>query len=327
MTKLELAKKLIQEKTDKKTGKCLFSKKKLGELLKQRYPTEFSNSDAARSVIRRLTGASGDKQRKAIKNQIEWPGLQLPEPEKNDYSKFVIKEKRIGVLSDIHFPYYDKDALNAAIKYLKSWKPDCILLNGDILDCYHLSTFEKDPRNRKFSEEVKMLKLFFDQLKKVFRGARIIYKQGNHEERYEKRILSRLPEFVDLKWTSFKAMLKEEGIDVEVVGNKRLLKVGKLTIGHGHELPRGIAAPVNPARGFYLKTKSNFLGGHHHQESTHVENDINEQITAAWSTGCLCDLHPDYMPNNKWSHGFATVENFGSDFKVQNLKIIKGKVM
>jgi predicted phosphodiesterase len=334
MTAHQLAKDLIEEYTDKKTGKCRLSKGSLSRLLPELYPSEFKNVETARTIIRRVTGASGKALRETVKTRIEWKGLQLPEPDKNDYSKFIIREKRVGILSDIHFPHYDKIALDTAIKYLKSWKPYCILLNGDIIDCYHLSNWERDPRQRDFNEELDIVCSFILQLGKLFPGVRIIWKLGNHEDRYEKKILQRVPELVKLKLFDFDAVVRhymqdvyKENLKVDFVKNKRLMMIGKLNVGHGHELLRGIAAPVNPARGFYMKTKSNFLGGHHHQISEHTEPDINEQIVGTWSTGCLCDLHPDYMPLNKWSHGFATVENFGSDFEVNNKKIIKGKVM
>ena len=327
MKKQQLAIDLIKERTDPKTGKCTLSKKKLGEVLCIKYPTEFKTPEQARRVVRAATGASGSHDRKKMKTVTEWKGLSLPEPEKNDYSKFLIKEKRIGILSDIHFPYYDKEALNAAIAYLRKWKPDCILLNGDIIDCYQISSFLKDARKPKFKDELTMLQMFFEQLRATFPKANIIFKLGNHEQRYETIILQRLPELADLNWTKFESVIEAETHGIQVVKNKRIMRVGKLNILHGHELPHGIAAPVNPARGFFLKTKANVLGGHHHQTSDHSEADINGNIIGAWSTGCLCELHPDYAPINKWNHGFATVENFGLDFKVTNLRIIKGKVM
>lgn len=246
---------------------------------------------------------------------------------KNDYSKFLIKEKRIGILSDIHFPYYDKEALNAAIAYLRKWKPDCILLNGDILDMYALSRFEKDPRARSFTYELDMLRSFTQQLIKLFPNARIVHKLGNHCERYEKLILQRVPELVDLELFKIENVIHAKELGIEVVQNRRLIKAGKLNIAHGHEFAAGFVAPVNPARGFYLKAKSNVIGGHHHTVSSHQEQDVNGNIIGAWSTGCLCELHPKYMPINRWQHGFATVENFGTDFSVKNLTIIKGKVM
>ena len=326
MTKQQIAIDLIKEKTGK-DGKCTVSKSMLAKLLVEKYPTEFYSFEQARKIVRNVTGAGGIKNRKRLKITTEWKGLSLPEPEKNDYSKFLIKEKRIGILSDIHFPYYDKEALNAAIAYLRKWKPDCILLNGDIIDCYAISRWDRDPRARSFKYELDMLRSFVQELRKIWPKARIVLKCGNHSERYEKLILQRVPELVDLELLTFENVISAKDLGIDVVKNKRVIVIGKLNVIHGHELPHGIAAPVNPARGFFLKTKANVLGAHHHQSSDHSESDLNGNIIGAWSTGCLCELHPDYAPINKWNHGFATVENFGSDFKVTNLRIIKGKVM
>jgi predicted phosphodiesterase len=328
MKAVQLAKNLIEEKTDKKTGLCTLSKKKLGEILHQRYPTYFPSAEYGRDAIRRVTGSHGPKDRKTIKVRAEWKGLSLPEPEKNEYSKFLLNEKRVGILSDIHFPYYDKSALDKAIGHLRKWKPDAILLNGDIVDMYQLSSFERDPRQRSFKYELDMLRNFVIQLKKIFPKTRIVYRLGNHEMRYESKILQRLPELVDLELFTFESVISAKELGIEVVGNKRIIMAGKLNIVHGHEFARGFAAPVNPARGFFLKAKNNVLGGHHHQISSHQEQDINGNIVGAWSTGCLCELHPRYMPINNWSTGFATVEvEKGGAFTVNNHKIINGKVL
>jgi predicted phosphodiesterase len=326
MTNLQLAKELIEEKTGA-DGKCTLSKKKLGELLHHKYPANFHSPEHARTAVRDVTGATGERQRKKIKTRSEWKGLSLPEPDKNDYSKVTVNQKRIGILSDIHFPYYDKQALNAAIAYLVDWKPDCIILNGDIIDCYSLSNWEKDPRKRSFRYEVDLLKAFFTQIRELWPTERIIFKCGNHEDRYEKVIFQRVPEFVDLEQFNFETVIDARSFNIEVVKGKRLLKAGSLNIAHGHEFARGMVGPVNPARGFYMKAKANVIGGHHHQRSEHEEPDLNDKTTAAWSTGCLCELHPHYAPINKWGHGFATVEIQGENFKVDNLKIINGKVL
>jgi hypothetical protein len=46
--------------------------------------------------------------------------------------------------------------------------------------------------------------------------------------------------------------------------------------------------------------------------------------TFVWSTGCLCDLTPQYARVNRWNHGMAFVEvaNDGS-FNVSNFRINK----
>jgi hypothetical protein len=41
----------------------------------------------------------------------------------------------------------------------------------------------------------------------------------------------------------------------------------------------------------------------------------------------LSELHPAYLPINKWNHGFAVVDIHGEDFDVQNKRIWNGKVL
>jgi hypothetical protein len=52
-------------------------------------------------------------------------------------------------------------------------------------------------------------------------------------------------------------------------------------------------------------------------------------MITTWSLGCMCELHPPYMPLNKWNHGFAIVDldDNGTDFEVRNKRILKGKVL
>jgi len=324
ISKTELVNKIIKEHTVKGVSK--YSKKKLSEIIHQRHPDLFNTPDTVRTHIRKLTGSLGIRSAKK-EFQIQWNGFKLPEPEKNNFSKVTVNEKRIGILSDIHFPYQDRKALDGAVHHLIEFKPDCIILNGDTLDCYHLSSFDKNPKNRSFKHELDVLRNFCIQLRELFPTQRIIFKLGNHEERYERTILSRVPQLIELELFSFKEVIRAREFNIEVVDNKRIIKAGHLNIAHGHEFSKGFVAPVNPARGYYMKAKSNVIAGHNHRTSEHMEKDINEKSLGAWSTGCLCELNPGYMPINSWNHGFATVENNGTDFKVNNIKIIKGKVL
>jgi predicted phosphodiesterase len=329
INKQELVSKIVKSYIDE-TGVSKYSIKKLSEIIYGMHPDLFPNSEHVRLIIRSLIGSVGKKNTSKSREEIKikWNGFKLPEPEKNDYSKVIVNEKRIGILSDIHFPYYDKAALTAAISFLIEWEPDCIIINGDCIDCYHVSDFLTDPSQRDLKYELDVLRLFFTELRELFPNIRIIYKLGNHEERYERRILQKVPEFLKLEWTQFEYVIDpEKKFNIEVVKNKRIIKAGHLNIVHGHEFSKGFIAPVNVARGFYLRAKSNVIGGHHHRISEHLEQDINEKQIGAWSTGCLCELNPHYMPINNWQHGFAVVENYGEDFMVRNLKIINGRVL
>jgi predicted phosphodiesterase len=299
----------------------------LARILCGRHPELFESVENARTVIRYVTKSSGELLKGQAKTVAEWKPLQLPEQEKNDYSKYVIHSKKIAILSDIHFPYADLKALDIALQYIFEWQPDCIVLNGDIIDCYQLSFYERDPRKRSFKYELDILRSFFVQLCERFPNTKIVFRSGNHERRYERRILQQVPELIDLEMFTFDNVIKAREHGIDYVGNKRLIKAGHLNIAHGDEFVGGSASPVNPARGYYMKAKTNIICGHNHRTSNHVERDINDKIIGAWSIGCLSELNPSYMPINNWNLGFCTVEIDGEEFRVNNMKIINGKIL
>jgi hypothetical protein len=57
------------------------------------------------------------------------------------------------------------------------------------------------------------------------------------------------------------------------------------------------------------------------------ENALTGKTISCWSGGCFCEIHPEWMPHNKWNHGFAIIDLYPDDnFRVTNLKILNGQV-
>lgn len=288
----------------------------------------YSSPEDARSAVRAVTLAHGYKRLSADHITDKWTGpLNIPAGDLNSYEPFILDCKRAGLLYDVHLPYHDSKALNLAVEKLYHDNVDAIVLAGDLIDCYQLSDFEKDPRNRDFKYEIDTARALFKELRTRFPKARLVYIEGNHEQRFDRYIRKNAPVLLGLPMTTLPEVLGLREFGVEYVGNKRVTHLGKLNVVHGHEFGKSVFSPVNPARGFYMRAKANVIGGHHHQTSEHAENDITGSITCAWSVGCLSDLHPQYMPLNKWNLGFAVVEVAGNgDFAVDNMKIINGVI-
>lgn len=299
----------------------------------------FKDVEQIRTMIRARKGQTGkstvkDKSRyqakaeNAIKLGIGNP-YGLPESEEVELEPFQLAKsfKKALVLSDVHIPYHNMKAVTTALDYGVAEKPDVIILNGDIADFYGLSRFEKDPRKRSFKGELEDVRQFLGVLNKTF-DVPIIFKMGNHSERYESFLRIKAPELLDMEEFRLDVLLRFREYGATLVADKRIIKAGKLNILHGHEGQNGVFSPVNPARGFYTKFKANVLGGHHHQTSEHSEKDLEGKIVTCWSTGCLCELQPAYMPYNKHNHGFAMVEVDGrtGEFEVDNLRIVEGKI-
>ena len=303
---------------------------KLARIMYKDNPLLFKDVEMARLTLRYIEGKQGDRERKraGIEKQPDRPKnpYKLPDSDETTYEPYRIEAKRVLVLSDIHIPYHSLDALTAAFDYAKDEKPDAILLNGDTIDFHGLSRFVKDPKARSFAYELSAFKRFFEVVTQIF-GAKIYFKLGNHEERYNHFLMMKAAELEGVEEFSLENIIKARAEGIEVIGDKRIVKLGDLNVVHGHEFGGSIFSPVNIARGLFLRGKVSAMQGHNHQTSEHTETNMNRDITTTWSVGCLCELFPNYLPINKWNHGFSIVQIDGNDFHVRNKRIDKGKVL
>lgn len=309
---------------------------KLARMLYAANSLLFKDVEQARLSIRKATGKAGDAYRTKmghkelfITDLAPKNPYNLPKSDETIYEPHVLKGERIGGLFDIHVPYHNIPALTGAIGWLKTKEPDTIFIGGDGIDCHQLSRFVKDPKKRSFAFELDTLGELIYAIRTEFPNARIEYKEGNHEERYNAFLYQKAGELHGVPEFTLEALIKKRcGDDIVFIGNKRIVKAGDLNIIHGHEFFGGGFSPVNIARGLFLKAKVSCMQGHNHQTSEHTETDMNGKITTTWSVGCLSELHPDYMPLNKWNHGFAFIEvEKSGDFQVHNKRIHKGEVL
>jgi len=254
----------------------------------------------------------------------------LPRSMAEEYPPFDIAgPAKILLLSDIHIPFHDQGALSAALVWGRKWGPTCVLLNGDTLDFHQVSRYDHDGSKVTYEEEIAAGCQFLRHLRALFPKARMVFKEGNHEERLEKYILARAPALFGLEAVTVAGLLGLAGFGVEHVRDQRVIRCGKLRVIHGHEYGGGLYAPVNPARWLMQRARKPSIMGHLHQTSEQIEQDIDGRQLATWSVGCLSGLHPRYRRlSAKWNHGFAalTIHRDGS-FSVENRRIIGGEVL
>jgi predicted phosphodiesterase len=307
---------------------------KLARIIFADNPLMFKDVENVRSLIRHVEGKSGGS--KSIKDSVEFHKTEdrprnpynLPESDETKYEPFIFpRHKKVGILSDIHLPYHCLDSLTEALTQLKEVGVDAVLLNGDTIDCHTLSRFIKDPKKRDFKFEIDTLKNFFDILDKIL-GAKIYFKIGNHEARYEHFLMIKAHELKGIEDFEFSNIIKAREKGIQIINSNQYMKMNSLNGIHGHEY-FGATSPVNVARGLYMRGKTSAFQGHNHQTSEHTETDMNGHITTTWSIGCLSNLHPAYMPLNRHNNGFAWVEldDNGIDFKFHNKRIYNGRTI
>ena len=241
---------------------------------------------------------------------------------------------KIGVISDAHWPFHDlrrepdgsySGAYLTAIEWLRNCGVDTVLLNGDMMDCYNLSSHEKVENNRSWKWELDAARTMVKHLRQFFGDkVRIVYREGNHEERLKRYLAQKAKELEGTIVLEELLGLNEQGI--EWVEERAKVKAGKLWIDHGHEWFGG--GGVNPARNYRMKAVDNVMVGHVHKTSTDLfRRPLDGTFIAGWSVGCLCDLNPRYAPRNNWNHGVALVElEAQGNFTVHNKVILQGVV-
>ncbi len=291
----------------------------------------FNTLDSVRSAIRRYRGKNGKvnldtlRSREFINQKPEPPKLPQSEKENKQTYIFPTQCNKILIISDIHAPYHDPEAIELALNYGVENGANTVLINGDLIDFYMLSRFEKDIRKRSVKYEIDCVIDIIKYIRFKFPLATIVYYLGNHDHRFNKYMVQKAPELLDIEEFSLYSLLKCAENNVILLDNNRGTRAGKLNIRHGHEFYG--SGGVFPARSYFLKAKDNILVSHVHRTSDYTEPNINKKISGGFSIGCLADLDPDYSPNNAYNLGFAflTVDKSG-DFTVNNKRIINGEI-
>lgn len=310
----------------------------LAKKLYDKYPEYFNSVEKARGAVKYRRGENGKRCRNLLnitkppnKRQINTPiGNIVPE---GDTPPEVVKPYNLKleghgtIISDIHVPYHSQMALQCALEHsYKVGAMDWLLINGDAIDFYGVSRWGRNPKARDVVGELEMFCGLLMDLTKYYK--RIILKMGNHEYRFQNYLYANAPEIANMKCLSFPNLFQAHELGIEIVMPQQVMLQGKhLSILHGHEFPGGCFSPVNPARGAFLRAKNNCIVGHHHRTSEHTETDVRKTLVSTWSTGCLSDLTPPYMPINSWNHGFINAHMEKNDFEIANLRILpNGKV-
>lgn len=304
------------------------SKSSIAAKLYNDHPHVFEDVEDARTKIRRLTGASGVGSSRKI-NMPHTPDLPPTRMTNREFIDLPISSNNILWMSDIHIPNQDNEAIKLAIDYGIKNKVNCIVLGGDVLDNTPFTNHDAPPPSADdVVEWFEYCQIFLSHLRTKFPKAHIIWIEGNHDNWYVRYLMKKAPMLFNDDYFRLPQRLDLKKYNVDFYEQQIVVRAGKLHMLHGHTIVRGFMAPVNAARGVFMRAKSSMIIGHVHSTSNHSETNIKEEPISCWSTGCLCTLAPDYDPHNtKHNLGFAhiLVEQSG-DFEVINKRIINNKI-
>lgn len=276
------------------------------------------NYERIRDQVRYYLGKRGEGSRKANGERKSIPTMPLTW--RNKRAPYHLSPGLWLLLFDVHVPFHEPKAVEAAIKYGQDQGVNGVLFPGDLQDCASVS-FWASARKRDFDKELEIFIDFLDFIEHEFPDQEKVWLPGNHEYRLPRYYQSKAPELIGVPLQAFDTVLALEQRKIERLEYNQIVMAGKLPILHGHEFR--ISTAVNPARGLFLKTKSWAMCGHCHTTSEHTDKNIQGTILTTWSVGCVCDLSPDYAPYGNWNWGFALVDvEKNGNFTVENHRIL-----
>ena len=219
---------------------------------------------------------------------------------------------RTIIFGDVHIPNQNDKAIGRLFDHIKISKPDRIIINGDLMDMWELSSFDKVPKGSKsFVDEVKLTQTFIGELKRIS-DCQITYIEGNHEFRLRKYLISVAPELYELDTLNVESILKLDDLEIEYVGlpddcskfQDNFVLDQDYYVGHFNLVRAASGATV---KSLVDKYGVNIVQSHVHRGGVFYKRLITGKTLVGIEGYCLCDLNPSYMRNANWQSGFVEI--------------------
>lgn len=212
-------------------------------------------------------------------------------------------------ISDLHIPYQDDRAIDLVHLVIEMLKPDRLIFNGDVVDCYPLSGFNKNPetlRKGGFQQELNAWNTIAGSLVRTARvqvpKVKLHYLIGNHEERLSS-FLWRYPALFGLETLTIERLLGLAELGIEYNKDELMLANDELAIRHGSVVGKdsGLSAKGELENDrYHIST----MTAHCHRLG-HIFVKTPYGVVEGVEQGCLCKLDPEYIKKPNWQLGIG----------------------
>lgn len=249
--------------------------------------------------------------------------------------QMVKQAERTMVISDIHVPFHDEKALKVVYQYAKDYKPTRLIVNGDLVDFYGLSFFEKNTaRRHNVQEEIDQASKILGKLRTIVGPkAEMVYLEGNHENRLQ-RYLWKNPELEGIRDLRLPNLLDLAGREIQFIGvtsdywkdTSGHLEVGDALVTHGDNRLNGTSTSRYSgysARNSIVGLQQSIIMGHVHRLGKVYQSNGKKHLVGI-EGGCLCVKNG----TANWQQGFVTFETYkGKNYNYQIHHIHRGMLV
>ena len=211
-----------------------------------------------------------------------------------------IEKGRVIVFSDAHFwPDQTTTAFKALLEMIKEFRPHAIVCNGDALDGASISRHPRQDWSKlpSVQEELEAVQYYLGEIEAVAKGAKMFWPLGNHDARWEMRIIENLPAFEGVVGTTLKEHFPA------------WLPCWSFWVNEDTCIKHRWKGGFSAGRANSLNSGVNMITGHTHHLSVMPVSDYNG---TRWGvqTGTLADLHGQQFAYTEdtpkdWNSGFV----------------------
>lgn len=215
----------------------------------------------------------------------------------------IISMEKIFVMADYHIPFEDRETIENVYKAMKNYKPDSIILLGDLIDFFNISAFTKDKSNRdNTNDERDKVDAEFSVIRRLNPKSNIYFVKGNHEDRLEKYILDNASDLSVLPELKLDKFLKLSDYGIKYIDQRYFRYKGimfshmdkYLTSGTARYMTKDLCCDVV------------------HAHTHHFDYGTQRDLTFV-DLGCLCELQQPYLKKpSDFTQGFLAVEIDGA---------------
>jgi hypothetical protein len=232
------------------------------------------------------------------------------------------------VTGDWHVPFHDVDFINIIFTVIRKHKPEGIILGGDLLDFYKISSFKKDPsRGMTIRDELEQLRDLLRELRDIAGGdTDIRYIKGNHSARLETYIWTKAPEVHNLI-KSIPEVLELDKLRIKWVDERawNSCKIEDVNIIHGTYINKHVAAAN------LEKYREKIVQFHVHRTQLIVNDSIWSATIGTGSNISETNFITESRPNASQSFGFINFvdgKGYPEIYTVEDKKaIVRGELI
>jgi UDP-2,3-diacylglucosamine pyrophosphatase LpxH len=215
---------------------------------------------------------------------------------------------------DTHVPYHDKAAWRLALAVARELRPAGVCILGDFLDCYAVSFHEKSPtRVSRLSDEIAATDECLSELEAATPGARLVFVEGNHENRVNRYIASQAKALHGMPGLTIREALRLDERGWAWIPYHEHCTIGDTAVTHD-----GGRAGVYAVRQTMMSMGQSLIIGHVHRVSSQHESTLDGRAMVGHSFGWLgshaeVDYRHRSLARREWPHavGVGTIDASG----------------